>query len=216
MLQHRVLEGSHGGQVAIGFRRRLSDRFASLGQAVATPALSRPTDGNVDVLLVARGDPVRNAYLTQKSGSKALTLKWTLRSNDWNTSMYCLPCCRVAGEAGAIQVDIHRIEEARELITRQPGEHPQVAVWIEPCCPKGSREPLMEPRPGPREPVRRGDPELTAPDRLRNARQDDIVGRIKFDRLMTQGKADYVGARRRSLPGLRVYRGQLGANTGSR
>ncbi len=49
------------GQVPIGFPRGLPDRFASLGQAVTTPALSRPTDGNVDVLVVARGDPVRNA-----------------------------------------------------------------------------------------------------------------------------------------------------------
>jgi hypothetical protein len=78
MLQHRVLEGSHGGQVPIGFPRGLPDRFASLGQAVTTPALSRPTDGNVDVLVVARGDPVRNAYLPQKSGSKALTQKRAL------------------------------------------------------------------------------------------------------------------------------------------
>ncbi len=89
--------------------------------------------------------------------------------------MYGLPCCRVAGEAGAIEVDIHRIEEACELITRQPGEHPQVGVGIEPCRPKGRREPAMEPRTGPREPVRRGKPELTASDRLCNARQDDIV-----------------------------------------
>jgi hypothetical protein len=78
MLQHRVLEGSHGGQVPIGFPRGLPDRFAPLGQSVTTPALSRPTDGNVDVLVETRGDPVRNAYLPQKSGSKALTQKRAL------------------------------------------------------------------------------------------------------------------------------------------
>ena len=75
MLQHRVLEGGHGGQVPIGFPRGLPDRFASLGQAITTPALLRPTDGNVDVLVAARGNSLRNAQLPQKSGSKALTLK---------------------------------------------------------------------------------------------------------------------------------------------
>src|SRR5437764_2272396 len=102
--------------------------------------------------------------------------------------MYGLPCCRVAGEAGAIEVDIHRIEEACELITRQPGEHPQVGVGIEPCRPKGSREPAMEPRAGPGKPVWRGNPELTASDRLSKARQEAIVSGIKLHGLMPQGE----------------------------
>src|SRR3569833_4005192 len=210
----RVFERSRAGQIPIGFARGLPDRCASLGPALATAAFSRPTARNVDILIVTRGDSVCNAQLPQKSSSEALTLKSTLTRNNWHAPMHRLPCCRVAGEAGAIQVDIHRIEEARELITSQPGEHPQVSVGIEPCRAKRSREPAVQPRTGPGKPVWCGNPELTVSHCLRNARQDAIVGRIKFDGLMTQSAADHVGARLRCLPGLRVDRGQLGANSG--
>src|SRR5665213_79819 len=126
-----------------------------------------------------------------------------------------LPGCRVAGKRWAVQIDIHVVQKACKLVTRQPGHHTQMSVGIQAFGTEGSRQAIAQCNGGPTLSDWRRDPEFAATHSLCDPGQQNIIRRIKFNRLLAQGEADNVSLSSWTFPVLRLDGGHFRADTRS-
>src|SRR5487761_1736049 len=140
--------------------------------------------------------------MREQTRREALAQKFARQRYDRQTAVDGLPGGRVAGESGAVEVDVHGVEKVRESAGGQPVQRTQVRLGIESFLAERSRNALPEPGGRPREVLRRGEPELARTCRLRDPREQPVIGRINFVRLLAEGESHDAGFASRSSPGL--------------
>src|SRR6185312_3428707 len=158
-LREHLLEGAHGQPVAVSFTRYASEGLAPCGPRAGVPGFLRPAQGGLQIVFRRLDNSLGQADLSQQAGGEALAKKLTLQRHDGQPPVHRLPGCRVAGEGGAVQVDVHVIQEPHEPFSRQPG-HDLHGSGVETCGLKGPCESFPQTVRGPAELVRRSEPEL--------------------------------------------------------
>src|SRR6185437_9368582 len=153
--------------------------------------------------------------MREQTRREALAQKFARQRYDRQTAVDGLPGRRVAGESGAVEIDVHGVEKVRESAGGQPIQRAQVRLGIESLPAKRSGNALSESRGGPREVLRRGEPELARTCRLRDPREQPVIGRIDFDRLLAEGESHDAGFASRSSPRLRRWIMPLRADAGA-
>ena len=84
-LDQHLLEGADGSAVPIRTRRRATNRLPSRGPFRGPPALRRPTNGDLNILIARRRDPLRHPNLSQQPRSQALPQELPLQSHNRQT-----------------------------------------------------------------------------------------------------------------------------------
>ena len=132
-VDQRSLQGIHGRSIAVRGGCRSTDRGTSSGPLAGPAPFPRPTNGDVHILVAVRGDPIGNSDLPQQACRQALPQEISFQRDNRQTAMHGLPSGGVTGEGRAVQINIHLVQEAGKLATRQPRRHPQIRSGIESC-----------------------------------------------------------------------------------
>src|ERR1700730_14248172 len=70
VIDQRLLEGAYSTAVAISFSRRLANRTSPCGPLPRLAAFLRPTDGDLQIWVAGRGDPLGHTDLSQQARRK--------------------------------------------------------------------------------------------------------------------------------------------------